>query len=674
MNLNSGVSELPLIGAYYENKLEKLGITKIEDLIHHVPSRYIDFSIISPIAKTQIGDILTVKGEVKSIKNQYTRSARKIQTAEVADSTGQITAIWFNQPYLARLLNEGDKISLSGKVDWFGKSKALISPEYEKIIPGKDLLHTGRIVPIYPETSGLSSKWLRGRIKEALFNVSNELDEFLPKEILAKYKLTDWQNALTYIHFPKSLSEAEEGRKRLAFNELLYFQIQGLLKKADWQKNNTLKKLTIDEHLIEKFKKALPFSLTQSQEKAVKEIINDLKKDYPMNRLLEGDVGSGKTVVAALAAFDSFVNGFQSVFMAPTQILARQHFETLTKIFSPFKARVALVTSEMIEKDLGRADIFVGTHALIHNKAAFENVALVVIDEQHKFGVKQRELLINLSGKKKKAPHVLTLTATPIPRTVALTFYGDLDLSALTELPPGRLPVTTWVVPPVKREKAYGWIAEKIRKEKAQAFVVCPLIEESNKETLTDVKSATKEYENLKKIFPNLSLGLIHGRLSEEAKKKVIKDFKEGKTSILVATPVVEVGIDIPNATIMVVEAAERFGLASLHQLRGRVGRSGIKSYCLLFSENKSEKVLTRLNAMQQKLSGFELAELDLKLRGPGEIFGLRQHGFPELKIASWLDFDLIKETREVAIKVTENKDKYAKLFAKFTKMHFSVD
>ena len=428
------------------------------------------------------------------------------------------------------------------------------------------------------------------------------------------------------------------------------------------QKNDSTFDLKIDKKAVHTFIKNLSFKLTNSQEKIVDEIFSDFSKKYPMNRLLEGDVGSGKTVVAAIGAFISFINGYQTVFMAPTQILAQQHYNTLKELFDPYKARISLLTSGQVKKDLGKEDIFVGTHSLINKNALFDKVSLVVIDEQQKFGVNQREKLVKKARNKKISPHVLNLTATPIPRTVALTLYGDLDLSILDELPPKRLPITTWLVPPTKRQGAYKWIQKNIQDNKIQVYIVCPLIEESQKETMQTVKSAKSEFEKLKKVFPNLSLDLMHGKLKSKEKENIIERFKKGKTDILVSTPVVEVGIDVGNATIMVIEAAERFGLSSLHQLRGRVGRGTKKSYCLLFTESKSEKVVTRLSAMQKNLNGFELAELDLKLRGPGEVFGIKQHGFPELKIASWQDIGLIKKTKKVALDVIKSPKKYKEL------------
>ena len=649
MDVTTSVSELSLVGPIYLKRLEKLEIENIEELLHHLPHRYLDFSLTSDIGRAQLGETLTLRGEIVSIKNQYTRSGKKIQLAEVSDPTGTILAVWFNQPFLVRTLYPGVKVALAGKIDWFGRKKALISPEYEKVFKGKGSVHTGRIIPVYPETAGVSSKWIRGRIKEAFAKTQDKIKEFLPPTVLNELNLVNFPQAVSSVHFPDNLGQAEAGRKRLAFNELLMLQVRNVYRKLAWQKNKTVYRFRVEKEVIDSFINSLPFTLTQSQERSTEEILNDLAKDIPMNRLLEGDVGSGKTVVAATASFCAFANGYQSVLMAPTQILAQQHYETLNKLFKKFKIRISLITSETKKSDIGRVDIYVGTHALIHQKIDFDKVGLVVIDEQHHFGVEQRAHLVKRTGRKKSAPHVLTMTATPIPRTVALTFYGDLDLSTLTELPKGRKKVTTWIVPPVKRKTAYGWIKDKIEKERVQAFVVCPLIEESQKETMATVRAATEEFKSLKKIFKPLTVGLLHGKMKMKEKNKVLTLFRQGKVDILVSTPVVEVGIDIENAGVMLIEAADRFGLAQLHQLRGRVGRGEKKSYCLLLSESKSEKVLTRLTAMTRNISGFELAEIDLKLRGPGEVFGTKQHGFPELKIARWDDIELIKEAKKVA-------------------------
>lgn len=661
MNLESSVTELPLVGPSYTLRLQRLGIEKVRELLFHLPHRYLDFSQTANIKSARVGETITILAKVVSIRNQYTRAGRKMQIGQVEDASGKLLVVWFNQPFLVRSLYPGVIVSLAGKLDWFGAKKALVSPEYEILKGGGPAIHTKGLVPIYPETSGLSSKWLRGRILTALKEVSLP-KEYLPEDILKSQYLIPLPEALTKIHFPKKLADAETSYQRLAFEELLSLHLSSLERKEARKKYSPYFQIKVDRELVNGFIKKLPFILTASQQKAIGELIEDMKKDFPMNRLLEGDVGSGKTVVAATGAFVAFLNGYQSVIMAPTQILAQQHFATLNELFADYKIRVGLITSEMVKKDLGRIDVFVGTHALIHKKINFDKVALVVIDEQHRFGVEQRAHLIKKLGQKYLSPHTLTMTATPIPRTVALTAYGELDLSLLTELPPGRQKIVSWVVPAAKREGALDWIKKKMKTDGAQVFTVCPLIEESAKETMQSVRAATKEFKELKKQFKPNALGLLHGRLSAKEKEAVLTRFKKGKVQMLVSTPVVEVGIDVPQATIMLIEGAERFGLASLHQLRGRVGRGSQKSYCLMLPDSKSTKVMTRLQAMEKGLSGFELAELDLKLRGPGELFGTLQHGFPEMTVASWQDAELIKRTKTVAERIIANQSLYRKV------------
>ncbi len=665
MSLDSSVGKLPFVGPVYVRRLEKLNIETIGDLLHHPPNRYLDYSKITKIRNARVGDTVTIVGEMSAIKNIYTKSGKKIQLANITDDSGSVDIIWFNQPFLSRTIHGRDVLSLSGKVDWYNKKPDLISTDYENIKGKTKSIHTGRLVPIYPETARVSSKWLRSRINHALGYFEKEFDEYIPEEVLKKLDLYSFKKAVKNIHFPDSLDLAEDAKKRLAFNELLFLQLKNIYRKKSWENNNPTHILETTSAIYKKFTESLEFTLTNSQQRSIKEIFSDLKKGTPMNRLLEGDVGSGKTVVAAATAFVAFINGYQSIFMAPTQILAQQHFVSLKHIFDRFKVRVSLITSAGVKADLGKTDIFVGTHALIHKKVNFDKVALVVIDEQQRFGVEQRAHLVKKSKNKSVAPHVLTMTATPIPRSIALTLYGDLDLSTLDELPKGRKKITTWLVPSKKRKGAYGWISEQIKKHSVQAFIICPLIEESQVETMRQIRAATVEFEKLQTIFPKLKLGLLHGRQKAKEKDKVMDDFKKGKIDILVSTPVVEFGIDIPNATIMLIETAERFGLAQLHQLRGRVGRGKKKSHCLLFTENYSQKAQSRLNALKKTLSGFELAELDLKLRGPGEVFGTRQHGFAELKIASWQDVELNVAARKVAEEAMKNRKKYTKLIQK---------
>lgn len=647
------VSSLPFVGPAYAKRLLKLEIKTIDDLLHHIPRRFLDFSKTSKIKNLQIGEIATVTGVVTAFVNQYTKSGRMIQIVNIEDDSGTLSAVWFNQPFLRSSFKKGSTVAFGGTLGWFGRNKAFMAPEYEGIKEGTKQVHTGGLIPIYPETAGVSSKWLRRKVSDALDRYLNEFAEYLPKEVIAKNNLEDYKEAIRKVHTPKSLEEYETAKRRLSFNEFFFLILQNIKRKRRWQKNKVSNKLRVDNKALKEFIDSLPFKLTESQSVSIKEILSDLEKDLPMNRILEGDVGSGKTVVAAIGAFISFLNGFQTVIMAPTQILAAQHAKTLEEIFKNYKVRISLVTAAHKKNNLGKADIFIGTHALLSKGLNLDNVAFIVIDEQHRFGVTQREALVKKTKKGSVAPHVLTMTATPIPRTVALTFFGDVDISVLKESPKGRKKITTWVVPPKKRDAGYQWVHKKIKDEKTQAFVVCPLIDESEKETMLEVKAATKEFDNLKKLFPDLKIGLIHGKLKATEKDKIIENFKEGKVDILVATPVIEVGIDIPNATIMVIEAADRFGLAQLHQLRGRVGRGEVKSYCLLLTESKSETSNKRLSYMEKSYSGFELAEADFKLRGPGEIFGTNQSGFPTLKIATWDQMDLLKSAKEAAESVS---------------------
>lgn len=658
LSLSTPIKDLYMVGKTYTGRLKKLDITIVEDLLHHYPFRYNDFSLISKISQIQPGERVTIQGKIRESKNIYTKYRKKIQKVVVADESGQIEATWFNQPFLTKTLKPGLRLSLAGKVDVFGSKSTLISPEYEII--KKETIHTARLVPVYPETHGVSSKWLRSRIAPLIKKLLPKMPNWLPEKIKKENNLIDLRSALRQIHFPNNKKEIEKAKKRLSFDELFLIQLATLKRKKAWQKTKLAHSLFIDQEKILKFTTSLPFNLTKAQNKTSREILENLKKDKPMNRLLEGDVGSGKTVIAAIAMYVAHLNGFQSVLMAPTEILAHQHYQTIKTLLEPFDIKIALLTSSKkpsaAEQQSSKINIFIGTHALIYEKVKLERLGLVVIDEQHRFGVEQRAKLI----KKGKAPHILTMTATPIPRTIALTLYGDLDLSVLDEMPPGRKKTKTWVVPLEKRQSAYEWIKKQIKKEKSQAFIVCPLIEESTKESMKDIRAATVEFERLsQKVFPQLKLGLLHGRMKAKEKEKVIADFKDKKINILVSTPVVEVGIDIPNATIMMIEGADRFGLAQLHQLRGRVGRSNQQSYCLLFTSQKSKQTLKRLSAMQKYTSGFKLAEIDLKLRGPGEIYGTKQHGFIPLKIASFSDALLVAKTRKAAQSIIDKINQF---------------
>ena len=653
LSLETPVSDLRMIGPIYHQRLNKLGITTIGDLLHHIPFRYDDLSKITNTKSIHLDDVITIIGKVLSIKNIFTKYGKNIQIASISDETGTIDVLWYNQPFLVNILSQGTRISIAGKVEEKDKRLILISPEYEIIKDKQDnsyshLIHTGRLVPIYNETQGLSSKWIRSRIHSILFKLFIDIQEFLPEEIIEQNNLVNEKEAILKIHFPQSLIEADEAKKRLSFDELLILQLSSILRRNQWNKKKANFVLNLDKtkDRIDDFINNLPFKLTQSQTKAVQEILKDLVSQKPMNRLLEGDVGSGKTVVAAIAMYATYLIGHNSVIMAPTEILAFQHYKTVSELLAPFNVKIGLVTGSSKKQNQIIPDVLIGTHALISNKTKLSKVGLVIIDEQQRFGVEQRSKLREKVG----SPHVLTMTATPIPRTIALTLYSDLDLSIINELPLGRIQVKTWVVPLIKRSAAYIWIRKKILSSSPhqQAFIVCPLIEIS--ESIKSVKAAVKEFEYLKHdIFSDLKLGLLHGRMKTNEKNKIIDQFKNNKIDILVSTPVVEVGIDIPYATIMMIEASERYGLAQLHQLRGRVGRNNLESFCLLFSESDNLKAISRIKLLEKIYNGPQLAEYDLKLRGSGEIFGTNQHGHFFLKIANISDLKLFEETKHSA-------------------------
>lgn len=660
VTLHTPVSEVSRSYKTYSSRLEKLGIFTLQDFLYHIPSRYEDFSLISKIGSLQAGEVVTIRGQLVGIKNEYTRSFKKLQKGLVADETGSIELVWFNQPYLTKYLNPNDTVSLSGRVGMFGHTLVMESPEYE-ILNGENpqTLHTGRLVPIYPETRGVSSKWLRRQIYGILSSHKDEIVDFLPDELRLRDGLYSLYEALFQIHFPDTLENSQKARERLGFDELFVLQLASLFRREEWKKKIKGQAFEVEKYKnkLDEFEKSLPFQLTTAQNEAVSHILSDVTKEQPMNRLLQGDVGSGKTIVAAVASLTAFLNGFQSVFMAPTEILAQQHFATLSNFLSPFGMKVNLVTSSQkltskkpahnsssILHNSTDTDLLVGTHAVLSKNITFDRLGLVVIDEQQRFGVEQRSII----REKGTNPHLLSMTATPIPRTIALTLYGDLDLSYLNELPKGRKLIRTWLVPEEKRNGAYDWIRKQLKEHNSQAFIICPFIEES--ENMQTVKAASVEFDRLQKeVYPDLKLGLLHGKLKAKEKDQVLSDFRDKKYDILVATPVVEVGIDIPNATIILIEASERFGLAQLHQLRGRVGRGDKQSYCLLFTSATSPKTITRLKAMETSQIGAELAELDLKLRGPGELYGTAQSGVRQLKIASFSDFPLIQKARDEA-------------------------
>ncbi|MBI5613519.1 ATP-dependent DNA helicase RecG [Candidatus Gottesmanbacteria bacterium] len=658
-SLEMPVQYIPRVGPAMAKGLLRLGIHTVRDLLLYPPFRYNDFSLCPPIQSLRPGEIVTIQGTVVSFENVFTKSYKKLARARIQDKSGILTVIWFNQLYLSKIITVGSMIQLSGKVDWFGHELSMQSPEYEIVSNDKETLHTGRIVPVYPETHGVSSKWLRGRMRFALTEYDDLLEDTLPDVIRSRYAFPRLAQTLESIHFPTSLAKAEDARKHLAFLEIFFLVLRSNYTRAKWIQTKHSPILSLSDEDKESFLSFLPFTLTSDQQNASAEILQDLGRSVPMNRLLIGDVGSGKTVVAAFACFASYKNGYKSVIMAPTQILAEQHFNSLQEIFRKTTIKIGLVTSKSKKSDdLSAFDILVGTHALLTKEREFSKLGLIVIDEQHRFGVRQRQLLEE--KEKSHTPHILTMTATPIPRTITLTVYGNLDVSILSSLPVGRVRVKTWLVGNEKRENAYKWARNHIKNEHGQIFIVCPFIEES--ESMATVKAAESEFLRLKNtVFREYNIGLLHGKQKADEKKKTLEDFRNRKLDILVTTPVVEVGIDIPGATVMIIEAAERFGLSQLHQLRGRVGRGMKQSYCYLFSESLDETSKIRLKTLETVYSGPELSEIDLSIRGPGEMYGLKQHGIPLFHFARLSDQTIMasaqKEVRTLIEKDPELKD-----------------
>ncbi len=669
MDLATPLKFVAGIGPSLSYKLSRLNLNTVSDLIYHFPFRYDDFSQIKEAGESNLGETVTLKGEIWSIKNIYTRSRKNLTQAIFNDGTSPILLTWFNQPYLIKQIKVGDKIQISGKLTKYQSKLSIIVPKWERLqtdLPSKgETLHTGRLVPVYPETEGLTSKWIRAKISALLPQMVEQIQDPLPDSVRdGMLKLSE---AISKVHFPDNFEEAEKARYRLAFDELFLVSLATQRARKKWQNKPLVESLKISKKDIEGFTAKLPFKLTAAQGKVLKEIVADLQKKAPMNRLVQGEVGSGKTVVATIAAYLVYQSNLKTLFMAPTEILAFQHFETLSRLLVPFGIKVGIYTGS--KKQAKDVDVVVGTHALLSPKLSTENVGLIIIDEQQRFGVEQRTILRNRAS----VPHFLTMTATPIPRTVALTLYGDLDLSVINEMPKGRQVIKTHLVPEKKRQDGYKFIETKIL-EGDQVYIITPLIEES--ETLVTAKAAKVEYERLQKIFPKLNLGLLHGRMKSVEKENVLEDFKSGKINILVATSVVEVGMDIPNATVMVIEGAERFGLAQLHQLRGRIGRGSKQSFCLLYTSiGSSPEERSRLKYLEVTFDGLKLAELDLKIRGSGAIFGTAQHGRFEFKIASFSDLELVEKTRNAAGKIlNEGSDlgKYPRLLEKL--QQFATD
>ena len=664
---NIPVRYLKGIGPKRAKVFAEAGIDNIEDLLYHFPNRYDDRTKVSQIAQVEEGGVYTIKGEIlfKDHRRSFRRRAFSILQLKVGDKTGKITCVWFNQAYLEGYFEIGQSVILNGKVENYDGRLQMSSPDFEIISDvqpengeADEALNVGRIVPFYSLPEGMTQRYLRRVIKKSLDEYLPKVDEFLPYDIRSRNNLLNLAKSLRNIHFPENDGLQKEAYERLAFEEFFLFQVPLVLRKLKRREKQGIVH-TVEGALLDDFLANLPFKLTGAQNKVIAEIKEDMASPRPMQRLLQGDVGSGKTVVAVVAGLIAIQGGYQAAFMVPTEILARQHYE---KIKQQEKAiKIGLLVSSMKAKEKekvlkeakeGKINLLIGTHALLEGAVDFKDLGMVVIDEQHKFGVAQRALL----PKKGSNPDILIMTATPIPRTLAITLYGDLDISVIKEMPAGRKPITTEFVTESKRRQVYKFIASKV-KEGRQAYIVYPVIEASY---LTDLSAAEDMYKELsKKVFPDLRVGLVHGRLKSQEQDSAMDKFRKGEFDILVSTTVLEVGIDVANASVMVIENAERFGLSQLHQLRGRVGRGAYDSHCILIGHPKTDEAKMRIKAIVENRDGFRIAEEDLKIRGPGEFFGKRQSGLTELKIANPLtQMHLLKKAREEALKLIDKDPK----------------
>lgn len=679
--LSNNVTCLSGISTQNLRRLQRLGVETVEDMLYLIPNRHNDFANICKVSELKLGEVQTV--DVVVWETSETRHGPKHRSTQaiLGDDTGNVRAIWFNNPYLAKTFRTGNHLVLSGKVNVFRGSFVFESPEYELLNGQENLIHTGRLVPVYPTVDGLPQRTLRRFVKQALDVGISQVVDYVPDYSRNRTGLMGLQDAISKAHYPSNIGDSEAARRRLAFDELLLIQLIVLSRRRIWQEAGRGIPLDVDTGLLDEFLDSLPFDLTESQTKVLNEILLELNGSRPMTRLLQGDVGSGKTVVAAAALLIAAFNGYQSVLLAPTEILAEQHFLTITNMLSgmlvagqedhlvsihvgsfPKTITIGLLVgslSKTAKKDMhqliadGLVDLVIGTHALIQDQVDLSKLALAIVDEQHRFGVMQRA---SIRGKG-RYPHILAMSATPIPRSLALTLYGDLDISVIDQLPPGRQAIRTRWVEPARRAAGYSFLEKQVN-EGRQAFVVCPFIDES--ETI-QTRAATEEYQRLSRdVFPDLKLGLLHGRMSLREKEQVMGLFKSGKLDILVSTPVVEVGIDVPNATVMLIDGADRFGLSQLHQFRGRVGRGPYQSYCLLLADSPGEEARERLKLVERIQDGFELAEEDLRLRGPGDTFGTRQSGIPNLRVARITDHHILTLARQEAIRILDSDPQMA--------------
>lgn len=663
LKLSSPITDVSRIGPAKAKLLKKLSITHVRDLLYAFPRRYDDFSNITPIAQLQEGKAMTVQGKVTSVKSEWGwRGRRKTLRifAEIEDETGVLSVTWYNLQFLARQLWRGRPVFVAGTVERLQKNIDMLkkeqaacsmrSPVLEFAGTDTERIHTGRITPVYSETAGVTSRFLRYQIK-ALLPLVKVLPEYVPDDIRARHKLMGIHEALRIIHFPESQEKLDEAQRRLRFDELFFLQLAALVRRRSRQQQRALS-ITLQKKEISEFRKKLPFTLTKAQQRVIQEVFEDLKKDTPMNRLLQGDVGSGKSAVAQIAAQATLSTGFKVLYLAPTEILARQQAESFAAVLGKQQTALLIGALEAEEKSAikqklqkGKPLCVIGTHALLQKDVIVKNLALTIIDEQHRFGVRQRFTLTKSLTDKQAIPHLLSMTATPIPRTLNLTIYGDLDLSVIDEMPPGRKPVKTVIVPQRNREEVIIAILAALHKGR-QAYVIAPLVEDSPK---MEVKSAKTTAQQMQHLFPGIAVSLVHGQMKSAEKEAIMRNFNAGALQLLVATAVVEVGVNVPNATHMIIEGAERFGLSQLHQFRGRIGRGEHQSYCYLFPTTDEAADNERLKALVRTNDGFKIAEEDLLLRGPGEAYGVAQSGFSDLKVASLLDYATIKITRTEA-------------------------
>ena len=649
--LNKCITAVKGIGVKRAGLFNKLGIFNVGDLIFYYPRDYEDRSRIKKIAQLEDGEKCAFIGVIDSrVREKHIRKGLSIYEVSVKDDTGKITAVWYNQHFIKNVFKMGDKYIFYGMISRKFNSLEIQNAIYEREDKKDKLMG---IVPVYPSTKGLTQNIIRSSIKAALELTDGKFEEVLPEWIKKEYSLLGLDYSISNIHFPKSNDDFIKARYRLVFEELFLLQLALLSVKNTLRKNKKAIKFQKNREKIEEFIKNIGFNLTNAQRKVFDEIEKDMESDKVMNRLVQGDVGSGKTIVAIIALYKAVINGYQGALMVPTEILARQHFETIHSLFLKEGIKVDLLVGSQtakekknILKDIeeGKTDVVIGTHAIIQDSVKFLRLGLVITDEQHRFGVRQRAVLSN----KGNNPDMIVMTATPIPRTLALILYGDLDISIIDELPPGRKPVETYVVDNSMRKRINNFIRKKVL-EGRQVYIVCPLIEESDS---VDLKSAEKLAEKIKKDdFKDLNVGLIHGKMSGKDKENVMESFLKGEIDILVSTTVIEVGVNVPNAAVMVIENSERFGLSQLHQLRGRVGRSVHKSYCILYNEGKNKVAKERMKVMEKNSDGYIISRKDLEIRGPGEFFGTRQHGIPQLKIANlYNDMDILKKAQTAAL------------------------